>query len=503
MDKYILEMKGISKEFPGVKALENVNFSVKKGEIHALVGENGAGKSTLIKVLSGVYPYHSYGGDIIINGAVQRFHSIKDSEKAGIAVIYQELTLVKLMTVYENLFLGDEKTRFGILNKNEMISQAQTILNDVKLNIKPDEKVISLGIGKQQLVEIAKALLKKAEILVLDEPTAALNESESRNLLEIIKHLSQKGVTCIFITHRLKEAMQISDRITVLRDGKTVTTEETTNLTEKKVISYMVGRELTQMYPRQAHTAGDVVLEVRNWTVFHPVTNEIVCKDLNFVAKKGELLGIAGLMGAGRTELAMSLLGLWGRTKGELLLEGKPVKFKSPSGAIRAGISLLTEDRKRYGLNMIMDIKENMTLASLDKISKLLVINSNEEIKVTENSVASLKIKTPGIDQKAKNLSGGNQQKVIIGKWLLTKPKVLILDEPTRGIDVGAKVEIYNIINQLIEQGVCVIMISSELPEILGMADRILVIHEGKLSHELPYTEATQEKIMYYATGGK
>ncbi|OHD11573.1 MAG: D-xylose ABC transporter ATP-binding protein [Spirochaetes bacterium GWD1_27_9] len=499
----ILEMKGITKEFPGVKALDNVTFQVKKGEIHALVGENGAGKSTLMKVLSGVYPYGTYNGDIIINGKVQTFKTIKDSEKARVAIIYQELALIKEMSICENIFLGNEKNKNGIINWDISFSETTKILKEVKMNANPSTKILNLGVGEQQLVEIAKAIAKNADILILDEPTAALTETEADNLLNILKELKAKGVTCIYISHRLKELFQIADRMTILRDGKTVCTEERKDLTEDKLIAKMVGRELTQIYPKKQRTAQEVVFEVKNWTVYDPSIDEKVNHNINFVAKKGEILGIAGLMGAGRTELAMSIFGVWGRiTSGEIFLNGKKLKLKGAKDAISAGISLLSEDRKRYGLVLNQDIKSNISLSSLEKISKFYVINKNEEIKSSNEYSKSLKIKTPSIEQKVCNLSGGNQQKVVIAKWLMTKPKVLILDEPTRGIDVGAKFEIYNIMNELVDNGVCVIMISSDLPEILGMSDRILVMHEGVFNKELLREEATQEKIMYYATGG-
>lgn len=504
MSEYILEMVNITKEFPGVKALDNVSFRVKKGEIHALCGENGAGKSTLMKVLSGVYPAGTYSGSILINGEEKRFNNIKESEKAGIAIIYQELALVKQMNVCENIYLGNEIANKGIINWDEAFARTKEVLREVRMNINPATKVANLGIGQQQLVEIAKAVSKKADILILDEPTAALTETETENLLQILRELKAKGVTCIYISHKLSEVLKIADTITVLRDGKTICTEPAENMTEDKIISYMVGRELTERFPKKEHTASDIVLEVKNWTVYDPeIPGKVVIDNVSFCARKGEILGIAGLMGAGRTELAMSLFGYYGRNiSGEIILNGKPLNIKTPYDAIKAGISYLSEDRKRYGLNLKMDVKDNISLASLDKISKMSVINNNEEIKQSTRFVSELRIKTPSIEQKVRNLSGGNQQKVVLGKWLMTDPKVLILDEPTRGIDVGAKYEIYNIMNRLVDNGVCVIMISSELPEILGMCDRILVMHEGRISGELSCEEATQEKVLNYATGG-
>ncbi|MCX7821601.1 MAG: xylose ABC transporter ATP-binding protein [Brevinematales bacterium] len=501
MADYILEMIGISKEFPGVKALSDVTFKVKRGEIHALVGENGAGKSTLMKILSGVYPYKTYEGKILINGVEQQFHNIKQSEKAKIAIIYQELALVKSLSVVENIFLGNEIAKYGVIQKDEMFKKTEEILKEVGLDINPTVKVLHLGVGQQQLVEIAKALLKEAEILVLDEPTAALTESESENLFKILRKLKSKGITCIFISHRLKEVFEVADTITVLRDGKTVITEGAKKLNEDRLISYMVGRELTERFPKQKHKASETILEVKNWTVVDPETEEIVCDNVSFEVKKNEILGVAGLMGAGRTELMMSIFGAYGRkVKGEIYLNGKKIEINSPKDAISYGICYLSEDRKQFGLVLNMSIQQNVSLANLENISSYSVINKNEEILRSLRYVDELKIKTPSIEQKAMNLSGGNQQKVVIAKWLMAEPKVLFLDEPTRGIDVGAKYEIYNIMNMLVAKGVGVVMISSELPEILGMSDRIIVMHEGKLTGELYHEEATQEKIMAYAT---
>lgn len=504
MNEYILEMRNITKEFPGVKALDNVTFNVKKGEIHALCGENGAGKSTLMKVLSGVYPAGTYTGDIFVKGQPQSYSGIKDSEKAGIAIIYQELALVKQMRVCENIFLGNEKVKKGFIDWDESYAETQKVLKEVRLNINPNTKVLNLGIGQQQLVEIAKQIAKKAEILILDEPSAALTESETANLLQILKELKSKGVTCIYISHKLNEVFEIADNITILRDGKTISTDPASEMTENKVIAKMVGRELTQRFPRVPHTPGEVVLEVRNWNVYSPELPDVkVIDNAGFVVRKGEILGIAGLMGAGRTELVMSMFGAYGTNiSGEMIMNGKKLSIKTPKQAIKEGISYVSEDRKRYGLVLGMDIKNNVTLSSLDSISTFSLINGNEVIKNTNQYVKDLKIKTPSIEQKAGNLSGGNQQKVVLSKWLMTKPKVLILDEPTRGIDVGAKFEIYNIMNRLVEEGVCIIMISSELPEILGMSDRILVMHEGCLAKEFNWEDATQENILTYATGG-
>ncbi|ABR48963.1 ABC transporter related [Alkaliphilus metalliredigens QYMF] len=505
MSEYILEMRNITKEFPGVKALDHVNFKVKRGEIHALVGENGAGKSTLMKVLSGVYPHGSYSGEIIVNGVEQKYNHIKESEAAGIGIIYQELTLVKQMNICENIFLGNEYKKVGIINWNQAMRETNRLLKEVGLTDGPDTKIIHLGIGKQQLVEIAKAISKNVNILILDEPTAALNEDDSENLLNILRKLKEEGISCIYISHKLKEVKDIADTITILRDGKTIETlgnDET--ISQNRIVTGMVGRELTQLFPRKEHVPGDVVLEVKDWTVYNPeVPDKKMINNVSFQARKGEILGVAGLMGAGRTELMMSLFGAYGvKQSGKLHIDGKEVKIKGPRDAIAKGLCYLSEDRKKSGLVLGMDIKENITLASLSKISNMAGISANEEIKVSEHYVKALNIKTPSIEQKTRNLSGGNQQKVVISKWLMAAPKILILDEPTRGIDVGAKYEIYNIMNELVEQGVSIIMVSSELPEVLGMSDRILVMHNGHFTAELGWKDLQQEDIMHYATGG-
>lgn len=506
MSEYILEMIDIVKEFPGVKALDNVNFQLRKGEIHALVGENGAGKSTLMKILSGVYPYGSYQGKILMNGVDQKFSNIKGSESSGIGIIYQELTLVKQMNICENIFLGSEISKYGIIDWNEAHRQTNKLLREVGLSASPETLVINLGIGKQQLVEIAKALSKKIKILILDEPTAALNEDDSENLLNIIRSLKKEGISCIYISHKLKEVKAIADTITILRDGKTVDTFPNSDaISQSRIITGMVGREITQLFPRQKHTPGEVVLEVKNWNVFNPeVPDRKMIKDVSFAARKGEILGISGLMGSGRTELFMSVFGAYGVNKsGQILIDGKEEIIKNPEDAIKKGLCYLSEDRKKSGLVLMMNIKENITLSSLKKISSMAGIKENEEIKISNHYVDALKIRTPSIEQKTVNLSGGNQQKVVIAKWLMAAPKILVLDEPTRGIDVGAKYEIYNIMNKLADQGVCIIMISSELPEILGISDRILVMHEGEITALLNWNETNQEQIMYYATGGE
>ena len=511
MGQNILEMKEIRKEFPGVLALDGVNFSVQEGEIHALVGENGAGKSTLMKILSGVYPGGSYTGDILINGEVQKFQAIKDSEEKGVAVIYQELALVKYMSVGENIFLGNEiLNKSGLIDWDTTFLRAKEAMDKVGLKTNPGVQVINLGIGTQQLVEIAKAVSKKANILVLDEPTSALTETECENLLNLLQTFKRQKITCIFISHKLKEVFQIADRITVLCDGKTRGTYDKADLSEDKLISLMVGRSLIQRFPSSKRNPeiiakNEVAMEVKNWTVFDPeLTDRIALSNISFKVRKGEILGIAGLMGAGRTETMLSILGVWGKkSSGEVLLFGKPVVTKKPADLIKAGINYLSEDRKGSGLVLIQNVRNNMALPSLYSRLKSGLIDQDTELTAVEKMIQSLKIKTPSVEQLVQNLSGGNQQKVALGKWLLTNPKVIILDEPTRGIDVGAKYEIYTIMHSLAEEGIAVVMISSELPEILGMSDRILVMHEGKVAGELSRAEATQEKIISYATGGK
>ncbi|MEP6896078.1 MAG: ATP-binding cassette domain-containing protein, partial [Chloroflexota bacterium] len=485
MNPPILEMKNITKEFPGVKALNDVSFSVAAGEIHCLVGENGAGKSTLMKVLSGLYPHTEYKGDILFNGQLQKFSSIKDTEKAGIAIIYQELALVSEMTVYENIFLGHEIKNGLLIDWNETIKRAGEMLNRVKLNVNPAAKVKELGIGKQQLVEIAKALSRDVRLLILDEPTAALNENDSENLLVLLRGLKDHGVTCILISHKLKEVIDIADKVTVLRDGRTVTTLDAKKgeVAESILIKHMVGREIDNIYPkRKQKNVGKVVLEVKKWNAYSPALGRAILKDVNFNIRSGEIVGFAGLMGSGRTELALSIFGNPDeyQTTGEIQINGKNVVFNHPRDAISTGMAYVTEDRKGNGLILIQDIKQNITIANLRELSKRGVLDNNAEVKVARDYKSSLNIKAPNIDQKVVNLSGGNQQKVSIGKWLFVKPNVLILDEPTRGIDVGAKFEIYTIMNQLVQDGMSIIMISSELSEVLGMSDRIYVVSSGR-----------------------
>jgi putative multiple sugar transport system ATP-binding protein len=501
----ILEMKNITKEFPGVKALNNVSFRVAQGEIHCLVGENGAGKSTLMKVLSGLYPYGSYKGDILFDGKVQEFGSITDSEMTGIATIYQELALVPEMTVYENIFLGHEIKSGITIDWNETIKRANDMLKKVRLDTNPAEKVKNLGVGKQQLVEIAKALSKDVKLLILDEPTSALNEDDCENLLSLLRDLKKHGVTCILISHKLKEVIRIADSVTVLRDGQTICTlsAKKGEVTESALIKNMVGREIDNIYPkRNKRKFGAVTLEIMNWNAYDPSIGRNILKDISIKVRKGEIVGIAGLMGSGRTELAHSIFGNPGgyRINGEMFLNGERIQFNHPQEAIQAGMAYVTEDRKGNGLILIQDVKQNITLANLREIANRGVVNNNDEVKVGNEYKRSLNIKTPSIEQKVSNLSGGNQQKVSLGKWLFVKPDVLILDEPTRGIDVGAKYEIYTIMNTLVQQGMSIIMISSELPEILGMSDRVYVVSTGRISGEMPIEKASQENIMLKAT---
>jgi D-xylose transport system ATP-binding protein len=502
---YILEMDHITKEFPGVKALDNVSFKVKKGEIHALCGENGAGKSTLMKVLSGLYPAGTYTGNIVVDGQKADFRRIRDAEDAGITIIHQELALVKDMTVGENIFLGREPRKWGTIQWDSLYYEASKWLKMVGLDINPETITHTLGIGQQQLVEIAKALSKNTKILILDEPTAALTESEVEILMGILDDLRSKGVSCIYISHKMPEVFHLSDSITVLRDGQTIKTLDKNEVIEDDVIALMVGRELTERYPRVEHKPKEIVLEVKNYSVWNKdKPDQKVIEDVSFSLRRGEILGIAGLMGAGRSELVMSLFGAYeGRSEGNVLIDGKSIQIKSIKQAIKEGLALVTEDRKRLGLVLDMDIKENTTLPNLNKVSRYGTINENEEIKASEKYVKELRTKTASLETKVGTLSGGNQQKVVLAKWLMSNPKVLILDEPTRGIDVGAKYEIYNLMNQLVENGVAIIMISSELPEVLGMSDRILVMHEGSFAKEFNHHEATQENIMVAATGGK
>lgn len=503
MPDFILEMRNISKIFPGVKALDNVNLQVEEGKIHALVGENGAGKSTLMKVLSGVYPYGSYDGEILYQGKVCMFKDIKQSESLGIVIIHQELALIPYMSIAENIFLGNEQSKNGIIDWNATITNTAKLLKKVGLNESPNTLTTNIGVGMQQLVEIAKALSKEVKLLILDEPTAALNENDSENLLNLLIELKNQGISSILISHKLNEISKIADSITILRDGKTIETlnMKREEITEDRIIKGMVGRDLINRYPKREPDIGEIIFEVKNWNVYHPLHEERkIIDNASFNIKKGEVIGIAGLMGSGRTELAMSIFGKsYGKKiSGQIFKNSKEIHLNSVNKAIEHGIAYVTEDRKTYGLILIDDIKKNITLANLSKISPNYVVNENEEIVKAEEYRKKLNIKSPNILQKTVNLSGGNQQKVVLGKWMFAEPEILILDEPTRGIDVGAKYEIYTIINKLAMEGKGVLIISSELTEILGMCDRIYVMSEGKITGELSGKEASQEKIMKY-----
>jgi len=496
-------MRSIVKEFPGVKALDGVSFTLDTAEFHALVGENGAGKSTLMKVLSGVYPEGTFEGEILVDDQEQHFRGIRDSEAAGIAIIFQELSLVKELTVGENIFLGKEPSMFGVINWSELYHKASKLLHDLHLPIDPRVKVGTLGIGQQQLVEIAKALSQDAKILVLDEPTAALTESEVETLFGILRKLKARGVGMIYISHKLDEVFKMSDRITVLRDGKTVATHDAAETDKNKVIAAMVGREVGNIFPKPEHELGNIALEIKNLTAYS-VDNpdKKLVDDVTLGVRKGEVLGIAGLMGAGRTELLMAVFGAWtGKYSREILVEGKPVDIASPSDAIRNGIGFVTEDRKRFGLILEQTVLDNMTLAALRMLSGGLLTHRTRETIAAQGSMRSLRVKADSPLTIAGTLSGGNQQKVVLGKWLITNPKVLFLDEPTRGIDVGAKQEIYAEINKLAKNGMAIVLVSSELPEVLGLSDRVIVLHEGRLTGEFTRTEATPEKVMAAATG--
>ena len=496
-------MQDIVKEFPGVKALDGVSFTLEEGEVHALVGENGAGKSTLMKVLSGVYPHGTYQGQILVDGKPRAFAGIRDSENAGIAIVFQELSLVKELTVGENIFLGREPSRMGVVNWSELYHRTTKLLEDLNLAIDPRVRVGSLGIGRQQLVEIAKALSQNARILVLDEPTAALTEAEVETLFEILQNLTARGVGIIYISHKLDEVFSIADRITVLRDGQTVRTEPKSSLTKDKVIAAMVGREVGNIFPTPHHELGPVALEVRGLTVLSDDSGRRKLVDnVSFAVRKGEVLGIAGLMGSGRTEMLMAVFGaIASDFSREILVEGKPVRIASPSEAIEHGIAFVTEDRKRYGLILEQTIVDNMTLAGLHDISGAFVTDRTREMVAANGPMKSLRIKANSPLTVAGTLSGGNQQKVVLGKWLLTNPKILFLDEPTRGIDVGAKQEIYAEINKLAVSGLAIVLVSSELPEVLGLSDRVLVLREGKVTGEFTREDATPERVMAAATG--
>lgn len=509
MGEIILEMSNIIKEFPGVKALDDVNLKVETGEIHALIGENGAGKSTLMKVLSGVHPHGSYTGDIKYQNDLCTFKNINESEAKGIVIIHQELALIPELTIAENIFLGNELEKGGIINWNQTIVKTRELLEKVGLRIDPQEKIKNIGVGQQQLVEIAKALSKKVELLILDEPTAALNEEDSENLLKLLREFKAEGMTSILISHKLKELLKVSDTITILRDGKTIDTYniKEQGITEKRIIKDMVGRDLSNLFPDRVYNIQDeIVFEIKKWSAFHPIdTDRQILHDVHLNVKKGEIIGIAGLMGAGRTELAMSVFGkVYGKKiSGQLYKDGKEIKNNNVEQAIQNGLAYVSEDRQEYGLVLIDSVKHNLTLANLQGILNKGILQQGKEIVEAESSKKRLNIRTPSIDQLTGNLSGGNQQKVVLGKWIYANPDVLILDEPTRGIDVGAKFEIYKIINELAERGKSIIMISSELPELIGMCDRIYTLNEGRITGEVEKKDASQENLMTYMTNSK
>lgn len=501
MSKYLLEMKQITKEFPGVKALDGVSLAVRDRSIHAIVGENGAGKSTLMNVLSGVYPYGSYEGEILMHGDLCKFRSIKDSEAEHIVIIHQELALIPELSVKENIFLGNEQAKKGVIDWFETTRKAQALLQKIGLNVDPDIPIKELGVGQQQMVEIAKALSKDVHLLIMDEPTAALNDDDSAKLLELIKELNQEqGLSVIIISHKLNEVLSVADDVTIIRDGTVVETlENNSELSEDRIVRGMVGRTIVDYFPKRDAEIGDLCLEVKDWTVYSPtVQNRKIVDNVSFNVRRGEVVGIAGLMGAGRTELAMSIFGkaFGSKITGEIFKDGKKLNLQNVGDALRSGIAYATEDRKESGLILTDDLKVNITLPSLDKISNRGVLDKNLEIVIAEEYREKMKIKSPDVFQKAGNLSGGNQQKVMLARFLYNQPDVLILDEPTRGIDVGAKHEIYLLINALACSGKAVIIISSELPEVLGMSDRIYIMNEGRFIGEMTKEEASQEAIM-------
>ncbi len=504
-EEIILDVRNVTKRFPGVVALNDVSMQVRRGEIHGLCGENGAGKSTLMKILSGVYPHGTYEGSIVYDGQELKLEdrSIRQAIEEGIAIVYQELTLVPHMTVGENVFLGKEPVENGSINWDRLYAETRDVLNKYRLDVAPQALVRHLGVGKMQMVEIAKALSENAKILILDEPTSALTEAEIDKLMEILETLRSHGVTCIYITHKLEEFFRITDKVTVLRDGKAVTTQPTKDLSLEKLVSYMVGREMKERFPKGNRHPGEVIFEVDGLMAEDP--NEAgrrVLNGVSFNLRRGEILGIAGLMGSGRTELVTTLFGEYGKViSGKVRLEGKEISVHSARQALHYGVSLVPEDRKGQGLVLMQSILKNISLPNLDQFSAFFRIDSDAELAASLKQAKNLAVKAPNLQVAVETLSGGNQQKVVIAKWLLSNPKILIMDDPTRGIDVGAKYEIYKLMNELAEQGVSIIMISSELEEVLGMSDRVMVMHEGRSNGTLNIAEASQERIMALATG--
>ncbi|THV41969.1 multiple monosaccharide ABC transporter ATP-binding protein [Glycomyces buryatensis] len=505
MSEDILRMRGITKRFPGVLALSEVDLQVKRASIHALVGENGAGKSTLMKVLSGVYAYGDYEGEIEVEGEPARFRGIRDSEEAGVVIIHQELALVDELSIAENIFLGNERKAGGIISWDRTNTEAARLMNQVGLHDNPQTLVEKIGVGKQQLVEIAKALSKDVKLLILDEPTAALNDTDSENLLQLLKALRDEGVTSIIISHKLGEVLAVADEITVLRDGQSIETLDRVGdaVTEDRIIKSMVGRDLEHLFPPHESNIGEVFFEVEDWTVHHPEHRErVIVNRANLRVARGEIVGLAGLMGAGRTEFAMSVFGRsWGTNiSGSARLDGKRLKLHSVPDAIDAGLAYATEDRKNYGLHLDYDLRQNFTLPGLDRVSRNGIVNQDRVNEVAERLRTEFGVKAPSVYQLAGNLSGGNQQKIVLGKWVFTEPELLILDEPTRGIDVGAKYEIYELIQSLVDMGKGVLMISSELPELLGMCDRIYAMSAGHITGQVDRETATQEELMRLMT---
>jgi putative multiple sugar transport system ATP-binding protein len=504
----ILEMRSITKIFPGVRALDDVSLTVERGHIHAICGENGAGKSTLMKVLSGVYPAGTYEGDIVYEGDVVAFKNLRDSEAKGIVIIHQELALSPYLSIAENIFLNNEIKRFGLIDWNKTGQEAQKLIARVGLRESPDTKIKEIGVGKQQLVEIAKALSKRVKLLILDEPTAALNDEDSAHLLDLLRHLKGQGITCIIISHKLNEIASIADKTTIIRDGKVIETLDMAGgkVDQERIIKGMVGREMENRYPQHTATIGEEILRVENWTAYHPEeTSRVVVDNVNIKVHRGEIVGLAGIMGAGRTELARSIFGhSWGsRISGKVFINGKEAKVSTIRDAIDSGIAYATEDRKRYGLNLIDDIKRNISMASLKDFLKRGLVDDNREFVVASEYRESMNIKAPSVNSVVGKLSGGNQQKVVLSQWINTKPEVLILDEPTRGIDVGAKYEIYTIIQNLADTGKGVIVISSELPELLGICDRVYAISEGRITGEVEKKDFKPELLMKYMTTEK
>lgn len=496
---HLLEMKNITKAFGAVKAVDNVSLMLDAGQVLSLCGENGSGKSTLMKVLCGIYPYGNYDGQIVFSGDELRANHIRDTEQKGIAIIHQELALVKEMTVLENLFLGNEWTRFGVMDYDNMYLRCQRMLEQVKLVVDPNTKVGELGLGQQQLVEIAKALNKQVRLLVLDEPTASLTERETAILLEIIQDLRDHGIACIYISHKLNEVKAISDVICVIRDGKPIGTRPAAELSEDQIIAMMVGRELTELYPNEPHVIGEEVLRVEHLTAWHPVNRHIRrVDDVSFALHRGEILGIAGLVGSGRTETVQCLFGAYhGHWQGDIFIDGKPVTIGNCQQAMAQGIAMVPEDRKKDGIVPVMSVAQNMTLAALDQFTgSFSMLDDAREQDIIRQSLANLKVKTSSPELSIARLSGGNQQKAVLAKCLLLNPRILILDEPTRGIDIGAKYEIYKLINALVKQHIAVIVISSELPEVLGLSDRVLVMHQGRIKADLVNRDLTQEQVM-------